>query len=69
MGVSFVEDCNWVLNVLKSLLKELMHMSLQVSGIPMLERSGKRRWGDNPDYVKYLAETPALIPALSKLFR
>jgi len=42
---------------------------LQVSGIPMLEKSGLRRWGSDPNYRKYLEETPSLIPSLAKLFK
>ena len=34
----------------------------RVSGIPMLERNGKQRWGDDPDYQAYMKNTPALIP-------
>ncbi|XP_067943596.1 kelch domain-containing protein 3-like [Watersipora subatra] len=41
----------------------------KVSGIPMLERSGMKRWGKDPNYLKYIAETPALIPSLLKLFK
>ncbi|KAF6029291.1 hypothetical protein EB796_012397 [Bugula neritina] len=41
----------------------------KVSGIPMLEKSGLRRWGSDPNYRKYLEETPSLIPSLAKLFK
>lgn len=33
----------------------------RISGIPMLERRGLKRWGSDPDYQEYLAETPVLI--------
>ena len=38
----------------------------RVSGINMLERAGKQRWGDNPDYQAYLDSTPALLPFVGK---
>lgn len=34
----------------------------RVSGIPLLERQGRQRWGDDPAYRAYLASTPTLIP-------
>ncbi len=34
----------------------------RISGIPLLEARGRKRWGDDPDYLEYLARTPALIP-------
>ncbi len=34
----------------------------RISGIPMLEASAERRWGDDPDYQAYKAATPVLIP-------
>jgi len=34
----------------------------RVSGIPLLERGGKKRWGDDPDYQAYLERTPRLLP-------
>jgi len=33
-----------------------------VSGIPLLERSGKRKWGEDARYRAYLASTPVLVP-------
>ncbi len=34
----------------------------RISGIPLLEARGRRRWGDEPAYRDYLARTPALVP-------
>lgn len=34
----------------------------RISGIPPLERRGKQRWGNDPEYQRYLASTPVLIP-------
>lgn len=34
----------------------------RISGIPLLERRGKQRWGNDPGYREYLATTPVLIP-------
>eukprot|EP00116_Pleurobrachia_bachei_P011570 sb/3471832/ len=35
-----------------------------LSGIPMLEKSGMERWGDNPQYAKYVHSTGVLVPWL-----
>lgn len=34
----------------------------RISGIPMLERRGRKRWGDEPEYQEYVETTPVLIP-------
>ena len=34
----------------------------RVSGIPMLEAVGRKRWGDDAAYQQYLESTPSLIP-------
>jgi steroid 5-alpha reductase family enzyme len=34
----------------------------RISGIPLLERRGKQRWGNHPGYQEYLACTPVLVP-------
>ena len=34
----------------------------RVSGIPLLEARGKKRWGDEQAYQAYVRNTPALIP-------
>lgn len=34
----------------------------QVSGIPMLEKSGFKRWGADSRYQQYLRNTPRLLP-------
>ncbi len=33
----------------------------RVSGVPMLERVGKKRWGDDPEYAEYCASTPVVM--------
>jgi len=35
---------------------------LCLSGVPMVERAGKKKWGDNPEYVAYMENTSCLIP-------
>lgn len=35
---------------------------IKVSGVKLLERSGKERWGNDPAYADYVANTPTLIP-------
>ena len=37
-----------------------------VSGIPMLEKSADKRWGDNPQYREYKRKTSELIPWFNK---
>ena len=34
----------------------------RVSGIPMLEARGRKRWGDDPEYREHVRRTPVLIP-------
>ena len=33
----------------------------RVSGVPLIERRGLKRWGDDPEYQAYLAKTPVLM--------
>ncbi|KGE02910.1 DUF1295 domain-containing protein [Pseudohaliea rubra] len=34
----------------------------RVSGVPLLEKRGRERWGDDPAYRRYLERTPVLFP-------
>ncbi|MEL7158006.1 MAG: DUF1295 domain-containing protein [Actinomycetota bacterium] len=34
----------------------------RISGIPMLARRGRQRWGDEPEYLAYLERTSLLVP-------
>lgn len=34
----------------------------RISGIPLLEGKARERWGDDPAFVAYIAETPVLLP-------
>ena len=36
----------------------------KVSGIPILEKQGLKRWGQDPAYRQYLSKTAKLIPFL-----
>jgi steroid 5-alpha reductase family enzyme len=36
----------------------------RVSGIPLLEAQAEERWGDDPDYKRYVQLTPVLIPGI-----
>ena len=38
----------------------------KVSGIPLLEKKAARKWGDEPEYQRYVARTPRLIPFTRK---
>ena len=35
---------------------------LKVSGVPMLEKAGMKKWGGDPAYVNYVMNTSCLIP-------
>ena len=55
----------WALLTLASPLFILLLLT-RISGVRMLEASGQRRWGDDPEYQDYLARTPTLIPRRPK---
>ena len=33
-----------------------------ISGVPLLEARGKKRWSEDPQYQAYQARTPVLVP-------
>ena len=35
---------------------------LKVSGVPMVERAGQKKWGKDPQYVHYMTKTSCVIP-------
>jgi len=39
---------------------------VRISGIPLLEHKANRRWGNDPAYITYRRNTPALVPRLRK---
>ena len=39
---------------------------VRISGIPLLEHKANRRWGNDPAYITYRENTPALVPRLRK---
>lgn len=55
----------WALLTLASPLFIFLLLT-RISGVRMLEASGRRRWGDDPEYGDYLARTPALVPRRPK---
>jgi len=40
----------------------VMLLITKVSGIPLLEKAGLRKWGKLAEYRKYLEQTPVLVP-------
>lgn len=38
----------------------------RVSGIPLLDKAARKKWGDNPDYLKYITSTPILFPFIGQ---
>lgn len=41
---------------------------VRISGVPMLEARADRKWGGEPAYEAYKAQTPVLVPRLARLF-
>jgi steroid 5-alpha reductase family enzyme len=44
------------------------YLLVKVSGIPLVEHAGMKRFGTDPNYQKYLQDTPLLIPISSSFF-
>ena len=42
----------------------LSYLLIKVSGIPMLEAYGQKKWGADPAYQEYLRNTAKLVPFL-----
>ena len=38
----------------------------KISGVPILDRRGLEKWGDQPEYHKYREKTPTLLPRLTR---
>lgn len=34
----------------------------RISGVPLIEARGRKKWGDDPSYQRYLEQTPVLFP-------
>jgi len=37
---------------------------LKVSGVPMVEKAGKKKWGEDPAYMHYITKTSCVVPWL-----
>ncbi len=59
MAVPVLSGWRWVTLVSPVFVTVLL---TRVSGIPMLERRGAKRWGDDPSYQAYVDATPVLVP-------
>ena len=35
---------------------------LKVSGVPLVTAAGEKKWGSDPEYQRYMQETPMLLP-------
>jgi len=55
----------WTLATLVSPLFVFVLLT-RVSGVPLLERKGKKRWGEDTAYQEYCRATPVLVPYLGK---
>lgn len=51
----------WALVTLISPVWVIIQLTL-ISGVPMLEKKADKKWGGQPDYEAYKANTPVLIP-------
>ncbi len=58
-------DARWLTVVSPAFVYFLL---TRVSGIPILERMGLKRWGAEAAYKQYLKQTPVLFPSLARLF-
>ena len=38
----------------------------KVSGVPILDRRGLEKWGEEPEYLEYRSSTPMLFPSLKR---
>lgn len=38
----------------------------KVSGVPLLEATGQKRWGELPEYQHYMKHTPCIVPTLCR---
>jgi steroid 5-alpha reductase family enzyme len=64
LGIAFIAFpvlSGWQLITLISPLF-VTFLLLKVSGVKLLEESGQKRWGTDPEYQQYLARTPVLVP-------
>lgn len=48
--------CSWISPAFTALLL------LKVTGVPMVEKAGMQKWGQEPEYLHYMANTNCLIP-------
>lgn len=59
MAVPVLSGWRWVTLISPVFVAVLL---TRISGIPMLERRGAKRWGDDPEYQEYVRSTPVLLP-------
>ncbi len=63
--IAFPVLSGWQLVTLISPLFVIL-LLLKVSGVKLLEESGQKRWGTDPAYQQYLAQTPVLVPFIGR---
>lgn len=63
LAVPILSGWRWVMLVSPVFVIVLL---TRISGIPLLEARGMKRWGDDPDYKAYVARTSVLVPAPPK---
>lgn len=59
MALPVLDGWRWIALVSPVFVTVLL---TRISGVPMLERRGLKRWGDDPEYQRYLASTSVLVP-------
>ncbi|RKQ71368.1 steroid 5-alpha reductase family enzyme [Litorimonas taeanensis] len=61
MAIPVLEGWAWLAMISPFFVAFLI---LRVSGVPLLQKSAKKKWGDDPRYIDYHSKTPILIPRL-----
>lgn len=59
MAVPVLSGWRWVVLISPVFVYTLL---TRVSGVPLLERRAKKRWGDDPEFRAYTENTPVLFP-------
>ena len=58
MAIPVLSGWRWVVMVSPVFVYLLI---TRISGVPMLEKKADKRWGGEPDYERYKADTPVLV--------
>ncbi|UTW54595.1 DUF1295 domain-containing protein [Kordiimonas sp. SCSIO 12610] len=59
ISIPLLSGSQWIITISPLFVYFLL---TKVSGIPLLEKAGKKRWGDDPAYQAYFARTSRFFP-------